>query len=191
MPTRTRKGFISALLAVVIVTLATPSAQADYFGANYADSSHHTFWYSQTTLGSTRYTAAEEARTYSLANNTDMTTALVPTNQYLPTTDVTVIMQNGALHPTWYAWTECKPGYDLGSVCDAFIVSLSTTVGHSNYRSLMCHEFGHTIGLKDGQNATYGPNSSSSNSTDRSCMRSSPDWNYYSNHDRGHINARY
>lgn len=175
------------LIAVAGSIVAASDAKADYFGARYADNSSHDFWYSYTNLGSARYNGVHNARIYSL-EPTDISTSQVST----PTiyTDVLVIMSNpNPSFPTAYAWFTCTT--TIGSDrCDQGVVYLSNTVPHSDYWSLACHEIGHSVGLKDGQNATYGVNSSSP-TADRSCMRSSPDHRYYSNHDKGHINAKY
>ena len=55
---------------------------------------------------------------------------------------------------------------------------------------LACHEIGHTVGLLDGEASVYGPNSVST-FANRSCMRSSPNHDYYSTHNKGHINGKY
>lgn len=181
------KTFLSCYLACILFVSGSGLAKADYFGKWYADSSYHDFWYSYTNLGSARYNGIRNARLYSL-ENTDMRTA--QKSQYSTTVDVAVIMKTpNPDQRGWYAWTYC-PRKVSSTRCGQHIIAFSTTVSHSNYWSLACHEIGHTVGLKDGQASTYGHNSSST-SPNRSCMRSRPDWTYYSNHDKGHINAKY
>lgn len=108
--------------------------------------------------------------------------------QYSSSTDVAVMMAAGTgQQQNWYAWTTCVTG---GSNCDQFTVTFSSINPHSDYWSVGCHELGHTIGLRDGQAATYGTNSSTP-TAQRSCMRTNPDHRYYSTHDKGHVNGRY
>lgn len=186
-----KRSVVGSVMAMTIAGAAilvggTP-ARADYFAPWYADGTYHDFWYSSATLGSTRYAGAANARITSVDAGTDITTAQVTV--YLPTTDVAVIMDTNTIDVrNAYAWTTCSKG---SSICDAFVVHTSKTNLHPDYYALYCHEFGHTLGLQDGEGATYGHNSDSLNYYDRSCMRSGPDVQWYSNHDKTHINGRY
>lgn len=175
-------------LAVISVLVGSP-ASADYFGSRYADGGSHSMWYPSSNLGSARYDGVHYARTVSIDGGTDVGTSQV--SQYSVSTDVAVVMTSnpppdlaGA-----FAWAQCtRPA--SSSICDQSTVTFNANKPHSDYRALACHELGHTLGLKDGQFATYGSNSASA-AVDRSCMRSNPDVRYYSNHDKGHINGQY
>ncbi len=98
-----------------------------------------------------------------------------------------VEVYDGAYGDTgWYGQTSCPGGINwLTGNCDIFDVKFNTTAmaGHSldHWRSLGCHEFGHTGGL--------GHRYASDDSDDNSCMRT-PIWpRFYDTHDINAINA--
>lgn len=100
-----------------------------------------------------------------------------------------VEVYDGAYGDTgWYGQTSCPGGINwLNGNCDVFHVKFNTTAmaGHSldHWRSLGCHEFGHTGGLGH----RYASDDSD-DSDDNSCMRI-PIWpRFYDNHDIGAIN---
>jgi len=194
------------LLAAALALAFAPTARADYFGNPYMDDSTMDFYYSSS-LPSAIRSSLELARTTAI-EPTDVTTK--SQTSYATSRDVWVIIASpkcppyGTIasceanrttdpfysYPTAYAVTVCLK--KVGTKCDQSRVAINALNSHSNYRSVGCHEFGHVLGFKDGQNDTYGTNSTETNSANQSCMRSRPDWNYYSHdHDWTHINAKY
>jgi hypothetical protein len=86
---------------------------------------------------------------------------------------------------SWFGITECQSGYNwINGNCDVFKVRFNTAqmAGHSlnHWKSLGCHELGHTAGL--------GHRVAGNDSDDNSCMRT-PIWPLsYDAHDIAAIN---
>ncbi|MEN8651237.1 hypothetical protein ABCR94_11475 [Streptomyces sp. 21So2-11] len=165
----------------MLVATAQP-ASANSFGPGYADNKAHSFFYDDD-LSSAQRAGMGWARTKSLAP-TDMTTSV--NSAYNKQVDV---WGYATWRPTgdqrsWYAWTTCIK--QAGSKCDQHTIVFNHKLPHSNYKSLSCHEIGHSVGLghHSGKNSSY-------SSATRSCLRGNPDHTYYSSHDKSHINGRY
>ena len=122
-------------------------------------------------LGSS--TAMTTSRTTSLTSSTDV---VVGAGYY-----------NYGDYASWYAWTTCTKKVSNTS-CDRHDIIINTKNPHSNYRSVMCHEIGHSIGMghAPAKNSYFTVASGR-----RSCMRGSPDVVSYSAGDRYRINALY
>ncbi|WP_241518712.1 hypothetical protein [Streptomyces sp. CB03238] len=171
--------------AVGSLILVTQPASANSFGPTFADNKAHSFFFDDD-LSSGQRNGMDWARKNSLAP-TDMTTSL--DSRYNNQVDVWAY---ATWNPTgdqknWYAWTTCvKKVSGSSSKCDQFTIVFNHKIPHSNYKSLSCHEIGHSVGLghASGKNSSY-------SSANRSCMRGNPDHNYYANHDKNHINGRY
>ncbi|MCH0540079.1 hypothetical protein I3F58_10970 [Streptomyces sp. MUM 203J] len=161
-------------------------ASANSFGPTYADNKAHSFFYDDD-LSKAQRSGMDWARRNSLGAKTDMTTSV--NKKYNRQVDVWVY---ATWRPTgdqkhWYAWTTCvKRVSGSSSKCDQHTIVINHKLPHSNYKSLSCHEIGHSVGLghSKGKNSSY-------KSADRSCMRGNPDHNYYARHDKKHINGRY
>ncbi|WP_344361154.1 hypothetical protein [Streptomyces gobitricini] len=169
--------------AVGSLILVTQPASANSFGPTFADNKAHSFFFDDD-LSKKQRSGMDWARKNSLAP-TDMTTSVNRT--YNKQVDVWTY---ATWNPTgdqknWYAWTTCVKRAS-GSKCDQFTIVFNHKVPHSNYKSLSCHEIGHSVGLghASGKNSSY-------SSANRSCMRGNPDHNYYAKHDKNHINGRY
>ncbi|WP_262387153.1 hypothetical protein [Streptomyces sp. TRM49041] len=168
------------------LTLTAQPASANSFGPLFADNKAHSFFYDDD-LSSKQRSGMDWARKKSLAGPTDMTTSV--NRSYNKQVDV---WSYATWNPTgdqkkWYAWTTCvKRVSGSSKKCDQFTIVFNNKVPHSNYKSLSCHEIGHSVGLghASGKNSSY-------TSANRSCMRGNPDHNYYSKHDKKHINGRY
>lgn len=83
---------------------------------------------------------------------------------------------------TWGAQTRCKDWNALWTSCDVFTIQFNTAFKHSDWTWVVmgCHEFGHTADL--------GHRSSSNDTDDNSCMRSSTTTAYYK-FDKHDLNA--
>ncbi|MDW8807474.1 hypothetical protein P1P68_22465 [Streptomyces scabiei] len=178
--------FLAVPATAIGILLATvQSAQANSFGPLYADNSGHSFFYDDD-LSSGQRSGMGWARTNSLGP-TDMTTSV--NSGYNSQVDVWAY---STWNPTgdqvdWYAWTTCiKKVSGSSSKCDQFTIVFNNREPHSNYKSLSCHEIGHSVGLghHSGKNSSFA-------SGNRSCLRGSPDHTAYSSHDKSHINGRY
>ncbi|EWS92440.1 hypothetical protein SSIG_02952 [Streptomyces filamentosus NRRL 11379] len=176
-------AIFAAALGISLTTVQPASANS--FGPVFADNGAHSFFLDDD-LSSGQKAGMNWARSSSL-NPTDMTTSLNKT--YNKQVDVWAY---GTWKPTgdqtrWYAWAKCvKMVSGSKTKCDQYTIVFNHKLPHSNYKALACHETGHTVGLghESGKNSSF-------TSAARSCLRASPDHNYYSNHDKSHINGRY
>jgi len=175
------------LLATVFVlgfqAVMSPSSQANDFNGPYADNSHHTYFLSAGLYASEK-TGIRNAMIYSLGSDTDMTVAEVAQGPKVDAWFFDAIKTTGD-EANYYAWTVCLTPMS-GNKCDHFAIAFNHVNPHSNYRSLACHEIGHSVGLghAKGKNSTRPSNK-------RSCLRTDPDHVWFSDHDRSHINGRY
>lgn len=176
-------------LAVVLVGSLTAASGAWAYVPSvpkqpyYADSLTHTYSLSSSSLTSTQRSAATAAMNY-LGSSTNMTTQAVAQTA---TTDVVI---NGswpstAPYNSYYAWTTCSKALN-SSYCDRFRIAVNRNKSHSNWRSLFCHEIGHTLGFQN-----PGGKNSDATSEEKTCMRSSPDVIVYAAEDRAWINWWY
>lgn len=149
----------------------------------YADSLEHTYYISTSTLASSQQTNAKDAMNY-LGDNTSMTVKAVSL-----TTSTDVYMYGAwpttAPYTSYYAWTTCINASN-DTFCDRFRISINRNKTHNNWRSVFCHEIGHTLGF-----GHPGGNNSDATAAEKTCMRSSPDVTVYSDNDRFWINWWY
>ncbi len=193
------------LAAMTLGALASPAAWADYLTGPHMDDSTMDYYYA-TNLTDAMEAGTNSARLFSVGP-TDVTTVLY--SEYRSYRDVWAVKASPKCppygtatsceanratdpfyqHPTAFAVTQCLSM--TGGRRDQARVAFNALNTHSNYRSLACHELGHVLGFDDGMNAGYGVNSESADAN-KSCMRSRPDWTYYSkDHDYAHINGKY
>ena len=147
-------------------------AMAGNFGPHFANGPTHRFKYDNLT------SQMNNASDYARNNDLSPTRMDAPKTSDHGNSDVHV-MDN---HYDWnYAGTaQCMNPQD-SQVCNHFHVKFNMKYDYtwSQAKSLACHEFGHTVGLRH----------DNSRST---CMHSDDKWPVgYSDHDRNHINNRY
>ena len=173
----------AVLISALVLLVATPLTAAANSFSPHADNKAHSFFFDDD-LSAAQKSGVDWARKNSLAP-TDMTTSVNTT--YNTKVDVWV-------YSTWnppadlrnaYAWASCIKRVNAAK-CDQHELVINNKLPHSNYKSLGCHEIGHTVGLghASGKNSSY-------STPNRSCMRGNPDHNYYSTHDKNHINGAY
>ncbi len=168
-----------------MTVLGGSAAWAHYFDKYYADSAAHTY-YIYSASWTTNQTAAI---TYAMTSVLDSSTDMYDIKYYSPSSSTDIKFMRGtyssAPYSTYYAWVECNKAAS-SSVCDSFNLKLNTINPHPNYYALMCHEVGHTVGLKH-----WPGNNSNPSDPDNSCLRASPDKTTWNANQRGHINDRY
>ncbi len=195
---RIKTRAIRALLAILVTTpllvvmTSTQPAFANYFGngcCTFADNGHHTFNWDSTEYGTA---LAVQYSMSNLNNQTDMTTEwVVPSSQ----TDNRSYDQHYTTYwgldwdgssTGWnlYAYAKCVETTLAGN-CQQWQIryDLADMNRFSNYQrqQVACHETGHSVGLDH-------------SSEGASCLRNavlSASTNYYTSHDRGHINGRW
>lgn len=153
-------------------------------GVYYADSTSHTFCYGQ--LEAVTTAAAEDARVNALDVPTDIRTSFD-----CPASTVDVLVNDESYSNTWYGLYDCLL-LATADQCQRADVLLNTrTVGTSQARraKTLCHEFGHSVGLRH-----FDLGSPGTNNSEPSCMVSGVStWNRYSGHEEytSHIDGRY
>lgn len=153
-------------------------------GVFFADSSSHTFCYGN--LDTITTAAAEDARVNALDVPTNIRTSFD-----CSTSTVDVLVQDDSYTATWYGLYDCLILVSA-DVCQRADVLLNTrTIGTQQARrsKTLCHEFGHSVGLRHFDNGSPGTNNS-----EPSCMVSGVStWTRYSGHETytSHIDGRY
>lgn len=165
---------LAAIVSAVLI-LSPTAVVASNFGAWFADGRGHIFIY--VSLGAAYTTASNNARSTDL-NPTDINTSMTSAHD---TADVAVYDEDHG-DAGYYGYYQCITA-SSSSVCTHSHAVFNTWSGlglnDTKRDSVACHEFGHSVGLKDFN--TYW-----------SCMHDDEFFpTVYSDHDRVHINGRY
>lgn len=194
-------GWWGSLVTVTALVLATapPSAAHSWgpgnsggpssthgIGVQFADSRSHTFCYGQ--LDAITTAAANDARVNALDIPTDIRTSFD-----CPNATVDVLVNDDGYSDNWFGLYTCNILVAAGSdQCQRATVYLNTrTVGTVQARrsKTLCHEFGHSVGLRH-----FDLGSPGTNNSEPSCMVSGVStWTRYSGHEEytSHIDGRY
>lgn len=182
---RRRVGGTTAVVLVLMalstagVSAAVPAVPKQPY---YADNVNVTYFVSPM-LPTAQSTAAVGALNY-LGTSSDFYVTSVPldtiTDVYAAPSYPTVAPYN-----SYFAWTTCINA-NSATICNAFRIDVNQNKPHSYYRSLFCHELGHTIGF-----GHPGGKNSDATTAEKTCMRSSPDVQVYAAADISWININY
>lgn len=176
------------MLLIVATLFACPASAASVtdapFVGPYPDNKEHTYF-----ISSKLSTTQADAATWSM-NYLDTATDMYDTKMTTKTSNTDVVFWAGTYagdYAKTYAWKVCVALVsEKSDKCQQATVTINNYLPHSNYKSVLCHEVGHTLGFGHAGGANK-----DTTTANKTCLRDTPDVTKYATADISKINKRF